>query len=549
MKKLLEIILPVIGRLRLVKYIVWGILSGLFNFLFINFITKVISRLIAGDFEESRAGYIAIFAAVILLYIWIRRALSLAIINLAQSVFWSLRKEIFTLALKAGYHQIIRRKPEIHTAILGDVQVLTDASLNIIGFFSSSILALSCFVYLSSISLLLFLITLVVAAVGVTVYYLSARRNVRHFNRSRELENRFEESVNAVLYGFKEIFVEPVKGNEIYHQNVIPVAQESYDSNMKAFSGFINNQMTGQVLFYILIAAVLLFFSLILHISAGNTVSFVFTLFYLLGSLETIMVLLPGIARAGVAAKHLTTLKQELESVQQQDPEEVVGFRKEDFQSIVVRNLEFQYGDKDRFFALGPVDLEVSRGEVIFIYGSNGSGKSTFLNTLLGLYQHVAGEIMLNGVQVTDGYHTAYRGLFSVVFSDFYLFNELYGVADFDQQQWEYYLSLFELEGKVTLKGRRLSTTDLSTGQRKRLALIVALMENKPILVMDEWAADQDPYFRKKFYTEIIPVLKGIGYTIIAITHDDKYYYCADRLFRMDYGKLCPETVEMPAVR
>jgi putative ATP-binding cassette transporter len=107
--------------------------------------------------------------------------------------------------------------------------------------------------------------------------------------------------------------------------------------------------------------------------------------------------------------------------------------------------------------------------------------------------------------------------------------------------KWKEYVHLFELEGKVGLEGNRLSTTDLSAGQRKRLALIIALMENKPILVLDEWAQDQDPYFRKKFYTEIIPLLKQAGYSILAVTHDDKYYGCADRLYKMDEGRLVAE--------
>ncbi|MGF6848994.1 putative ATP-binding cassette transporter [Chitinophaga sp. W3I9] len=543
MKKLLEIVLPLIGKMRLIKYVICGILSGLFNFLFINFITKVISRLITGDFGESRTSYVAIFAGVIIVYVLIRRTLSLGIIKLAQSVFWKLRKDIFTQALKAGYQQIIQRKSEIQTAILGDVQVLTDASLNIIGFFSAFILAISCFVYLSSISLILFLITLAVAGIGITGYHFSSKKNIKQFNRSRELENKFEQNVNSILYGFKEIFVEPEKGNDIYHQNVIPVAQESYDSNMKAFSGYINNQMTGQVLFYILIASVLLFFSLILKINPADIVSFVFTLFYLLGALETIMVLLPGIARAGVAARHLTALKHDLENVEQRAPDNLGIFSKEEFNTIEIRNLEFRYGGHNRFFALGPINLEVCKGDIIFIYGSNGSGKSTLINALLGLYPHSAGEVLLNRTIVEASCHASYRGLFCVVFSDFYLFSELYGINNFNLERWAYYLKLFELEGKVTLTGRKLSTTDLSTGQRKRLALIVALMEEKPILVMDEWAADQDPYFRKKFYIEIIPILKKEGYTVIAITHDDKYYDCADKLFRMDYGKLWPETV------
>ncbi|MEO0778406.1 MAG: peptide ABC transporter, partial [Bacteroidota bacterium] len=124
------------------------------------------------------------------------------------------------------------------------------------------------------------------------------------------------------------------------------------------------------------------------------------------------------------------------------------------------------------------------------------------------------------------------------VFSDFYLFDEFYSVGEVNEAKLRDYLELFEIDEKVTIEGGKFSTTDLSTGQRKRLALIAVLLEDKPVLVLDEWAADQDPYFRKKFYTEILPRFKKEGWTIIAITHDDKYYDCCDRLLKMDYGRL-----------
>ena len=170
---------------------------------------------------------------------------------------------------------------------------------------------------------------------------------------------------------------------------------------------------------------------------------------------------------------------------------------------------------------------------------------ATLALAILGLCFPSAGEIKLNGVLIRNDNYPEYRTAFSAVFSDFYLFDEILLSDNFSMVRWNYYIQLFEMEGKVKLEGMRLSTLELSTGQRKRLALIVTLLEEKPVLVIDEWAADQDPYFRKKFYTEIIPLLKKDGVTIIAITHDDKYYYCADKLYKMNYGKLVEERVNI----
>jgi putative ATP-binding cassette transporter len=282
-----------------------------------------------------------------------------------------------------------------------------------------------------------------------------------------------------------------------------------------------------------------------LHIKSSETISFVFTLLYLLGSIETIMVLLPQLARAKIASNHLLELKSKLQKAVSYNPVSVRNLLKEDFEQITVNDLEFHYGEDDRAFGIGPVNLNIQKGDTIFIYGGNGSGKTTFVHTVLGLNVPTGGEIRCNGTLIDEEHYPDYRALFAVVFSDFYLFNEVLGVDNVDMDKWNYYIQLFELDGIVTMDGKTFSTTNLSTGQRKRLALISALLEEKPVLVIDEWAADQDPYFRKKFYTEIIPLLKDEGITVIAITHDDKYYQCADKLYKMDYGKLIEENAQV----
>lgn len=534
-----------LGKTAVAKYILLGIFSGFCSFLFINSATRVIGLIMTGTFTSISKEYIVIFASIILLFIWVRRTLAITIINLSQNLFWKLRKEILSSVLKANYQQLSANKTNVHTAILSDVNTLIDVSLSVIDFFTATILAISCLVYLSSISIVLFSITFAIALIGMTVYYLSSNKNAQQFQKARNLENNFQKHFVSILDGFKEIYMEPRKGNYLYNNKISAISNESLTNNIKAFTGFLNNQITGQVLFYVLIAAVLLIFSVVLSIRPADTVSFSFTLLYLLGAIETIMSLLPGIARAKVASAHLMKLKKELEDANYDHITYGEAISREDFLNIYIKRLEFNYGDQEKSFGIGPIDFDMHKGDVVFIYGGNGSGKTTFIHTLLGLSLPSAGEIFLNNNLVSRSNYSTYRSAFAVVFSDFYLFDELIGIENADLSRWAYYLSIFELTEKVKLEGNSFSTTDLSTGQRKRLALIAALLENKPILVIDEWAADQDPYFRKKFYTEIIPVLKNEGISIIAITHDDKYYYCADRLFKMDYGKLIDETVEI----
>jgi putative ATP-binding cassette transporter len=167
-----------------------------------------------------------------------------------------------------------------------------------------------------------------------------------------------------------------------------------------------------------------------------------------------------------------------------------------------------------------------------------GSGKSTLAKLVVGLYSPEGGEIRLDERPITDQNRESYRQHFSVVFSDFYLFEDLLGLESpsLDQRARDY-LSLLELEHKVQVKNGGLSTTALSQGQRRRLALLTAYLEDRPIYVFDEWAADQDPQYKKVFYTQLLPELKARGKGVIVITHDDRYFDLADRIFKLDYGK------------
>ena len=195
--------------------------------------------------------------------------------------------------------------------------------------------------------------------------------------------------------------------------------------------------------------------------------------------------------------------------------------------------------DKESRFSLGPVDLSFKPGEIVFIVGGNGSGKSTLAKLITGLYIPEAGEIVLDDKKITDDNREWYRQHFSVIFSDYYLFEKLLGMGKpaLDEQAQEY-LRQLKINHKVTIENGKLSTTDLSQGQRKRLALLTAYLENRPIYLFDEWASDQDPMFRDIFYKEILVNLKKRNKTVLVISHDDHYFHLADRIIKLDYGKI-----------
>ncbi len=188
---------------------------------------------------------------------------------------------------------------------------------------------------------------------------------------------------------------------------------------------------------------------------------------------------------------------------------------------------------------MGPLTLDLHPGEVIFIVGGNGSGKTTLAKLLCGLYVPDDGEVAWDRQPVTDINCEAYRQLFSAVFADCYLFETLLGVCEATpDDRLQDYLTQLQLDHKVTVQAGVLSTTALSQGQRKRLVLLSAYLEDRPIYIFDEWAADQDPHFRAVFYTQLVPELQAAGKTVVVITHDTRYYHLADRLLQLDDGKL-----------
>jgi ABC-type siderophore export system fused ATPase/permease subunit len=201
----------------------------------------------------------------------------------------------------------------------------------------------------------------------------------------------------------------------------------------------------------------------------------------------------------------------------------------------------FRYVGKlsEAAFQVGPLNFILRPGELVFVTGGNGSGKSTFLKVLAGLYSPDSGNLMLDGMPVNDDTREVYRALMSAVFTDYHLFQRLYGIPESDQAEVGGLLTQFRLADKTEVSEGEFSTLELSGGQRKRLALIVSLLEKRPVLLLDEWTSDQDPEFRRKFYNELLPELMQAGATVVVITHDDRYlddFHFPARRLRMDEG-------------
>ena len=239
----------------------------------------------------------------------------------------------------------------------------------------------------------------------------------------------------------------------------------------------------------------------------------------------------------GRIARSLTDMEHQIDRLDRDEPAEAAPPLTDRLDTLELRDVVYDNIDvlaKTRF-TIGPANMAMKAGEIVFLTGNNGSGKSTLLRVVCGLYGIHAGEAVVNGESFGPDQMARYRSLFSVVFADYYLFTRLYG-HQADQERAERLLDDLGLSGKTELKDGAFSTLRLSSGQRTRIALVVALLEDRPVYIFDEWAADQDPYFRDRFYRKILPDLRDAGKLVIAVTHDKEFFGCCDRLFDVRIG-------------
>jgi putative ATP-binding cassette transporter len=306
---------------------------------------------------------------------------------------------------------------------------------------------------------------------------------------------------------------------------------------------------SAHFLFFTLIGTVVFWLNPVLQLSRDALSGYALVLLYMMLPLEAMLGAIPGMGRAQVALERIHQGSKELLGcVPLAAPEPLRGPVEvaRGFQSLRFQRATWSYRDRrDAGFTLGPLDFELRAGEVVFLVGSNGGGKSTLVKLLVGLYAPHDGEVFLNGERVASTMDDRYRELFSAVFSDFFLFDRLLGIEcrgpagdnDLDVRA-SHLLERLCLSHLVRVAEGKLSTTELSTGQRKRLALMVARLEDRAIYVFDEWAADQDPQYKELFYRHILPELKAAGKAVLVITHDDRYFELADRRIELSFGTL-----------
>ncbi|SAI74515.1 ABC transporter ATP-binding protein [Bordetella ansorpii] len=470
-----------------------------------------------------------------------------------QRLVAQVRKMLARQILSAPIDALERyRTHRLMPVLTQDVDMISDVAFTLSSTVIALATALGCLVYLAWLSPAMFGVLLCMLLLGTACQLRYQARGMAGFWKAREMEESLHKAYRGISEGAKELRMNRQRRDRLYREGVADSVDRIRDINWKAINTYVTARAFGSALFFLLIALILGWATL-RGSEPGVLSGFVLVLLFLKGPVDQIVNALPGIGRAKVAFQRIADLAARFAT-----PEAALDHAMDvgggaQHQPAMERGIELR-GATYAFpasdggppgFVLGPIDLTVRRGELLFIVGDNGSGKTTLIKLLLGLYLPSEGTVLLDGRPVGHGERDDYRQLFGTVLSDFFLFEDLPGDRQSLPETARPYLQRLELAHKVTVREGAFSTVDLSTGQRKRLALVHAYLEGRPVLVFDEWAADQDPAFRHLFYTELLPELRAQGRSLVVISHDDRYFHVADRIVHMRAGRV--ERVDVPA--
>ena len=462
------------------------------------------------------------------------------LVQLAQDATYKLQLRISGLILASPLRHLEKLGANRLLATLTeDIQVISNAVFNISNLCINAALICASLIYLGWLSGWVLLGTLVFLVVAIGTIQLLINQALHLFIQAREENDALMKHFQAITDGVKELKLHRQRREDFLQEDLQTTASALRHYRLGSQRALVLSSGLGELLFFVLLGLLVYGLPQVMPVSASLLSGYVLTMSYLMRPISDVLQSLPSLTQSGVALRKLDTLGLSLASRAEtvaQTAGTPIGFNQ-----IELRQATHTYRreGEESTFTLGPIELSLYPGELVFIVGGNGSGKSTLAKLITGLYIPDAGQIWLDGKPIDDQNREGYRQLFSTVFADFYLFDRLLGIRlDGLDLQAKTYLEQLHLTHKVQVRDGQLSTTDLSQGQRKRLALLTAYLEDRPVYLFDEWAADQDPFFREVFYQQLLPELKRRGKAVLVISHDERYFHLAERLVKLDYGQI-----------
>ncbi len=520
------------------RVLVFGIIAGLSNAAMISIINETIRRDVA-----SKTSVWMLFTAYIsamFVYFVLQYFYQALLISSSEAIVLNSRAELIQKIRKSGLRSFEKVGiNKLFVLLAQDTNTIGQIS----GLASNAIISLIVITaslgYLAFLSFKGFLLALFIIGGSLAIAFSKQKINIHRIRQVMELENTFLAHMRSVLLGIKEIKMDISMNDGIYNRHVKPTMEEL--SGLKTSNSIFQSRFSllGQLIFFVTMGCILYLLPVFDITITEDPAQFVIILLYILAPLQTLIPLIPHFSQISATIERIATTEQMLEA--ECGPDDAQLHPPQPLQRLSIRNLCFKYKNEksDYDFNLGPINMDIKAGDLIFIHGHNGSGKSTLIKVLSGLYTDTVGSIYMDDILINQQNIQWYRNMFGVIFTDNHLFEYIYD--DFENKSEKNIGNLitkFGLSGKVKVEQNRFSTIDLSEGQKKRIALISMLLKDKPVYIFDEWAANQDPDFRHFFYTTVIPELSQQKKIIIVVTHDERYLPVANRVFKMQDGGL-----------
>jgi len=521
------------SRYPLIAAAVASVIAGVCSVLLLTQITAALTAVDTAD----RVAHAWIFAGIAVTAMLAKLVSSVLFERLGQSAHATLRRFISSRVMGTDLRRLEELgSPRIQSALSEHTGNVAEFFVGLPALLVNTVIVSGCLIYMAWLSWFVFLAGVLVIGLGSVGYHLAHLYAVRHLDTAAKEQDRLFGFFRSLVEGAKELRLNAQRrarfSTSLLNQSIEAVRHQ----RTLGMSVFVASAAWGNFLVYVFIGLVLFVFVGDVPDRARVMTGFVLVFVYMVGPLEALLLTLP---RANLARASATRVNEITESLTQTDQStEPASVALESVQLSGVCHRYYHEGT-DEVFTLGPLELAFRPGEITYLVGGNGSGKTTFAKLLAGLYRPEEGTIRLNDGVVSDGARDGYRQLFSVVFSDFHLFETLLeGSSPALDLKGNELLKKLQLAHRVQVRNGAFSARSLSQGQCKRLALVVALVEDRPFLIFDEWAADQDPAFKDVFYRELLPELKAQGKTVLVITHDDRYFHLADRIVRLEEGQI-----------
>lgn len=478
--------------------------------------------------------------------------------ELVEKVIYQIRARLADKARRSELNALQNvGRPNIYARITQDATMISNTSTTMINSAQSVVMIFFALVYIAFVSFWSFALLAAGLAFGYLYFQLHTDKFQRLWKKVSEQQTEFFSKLDHILSGFKEIKINSLKNEKVF-ESYLEVNAQLKHLRIKTSKHYNIALIFDQMLFYFMLGVILFVLPKFHTEHAEVMIKVVASILFIAGPLEGIIFSIPNFANANQSARNILELEAALDAdlmenkyINEDHPlnsglHTILPFES----NIVVQNLTHQYDNKQEKgksgFQSGPIDMTLHKGEILFITGGNGSGKSTFVHLLTGLLEPDTGEILVDqsadspGIRITPQNISAYRNLFGAIFSNYHLFDKLYGIPTNKISIASVNQALIEMglpPEKVHYHGGQFSGLNLSSGQRKRIALATALLEDKDIYIFDEVAADLDPVFRDYYYYQFLPALKKKGKTLLIISHDQQYWKIADRILQFKDGK------------